>query len=105
MLGLVAGTASFAQTASTPQANLLITLDQKVKLLVAPAPGMARLELKDADGRVLYTERHTQDKGIGKVFNIDDLADGTYYLNIRTANGQTETKTIVVQNAHRVVSV
>jgi len=61
MLGLVAGTASFAQqtpvqtpTTDTPQTRLVITPDQKIKLFVQPLATSGQLSLLDAQGHVLY---------------------------------------------------
>jgi hypothetical protein len=103
MLGLVAGTASFAQqtpsqtpASDTPQTNLAITPDQKIKLLVQPLAANGQLSLLDAQGHVLYGANVSLKKGLGQKFDITGLPVGTYRLLIK-ANDETVTKTFVVQ--------
>ncbi|MBC7569077.1 MAG: T9SS type A sorting domain-containing protein [Spirosoma sp.] len=103
MLGLVAGTASFAQqtpvqtpTTDTPQTHLVITPDQKIKLFVQPLATSGQLSLLDAQGHVLYGANVSLKKGIGRQFDITGLPVGTYRLLIK-ANNETVTKTFVVQ--------
>lgn len=102
MLGLLAGTASFANTteepiAQTPQTKLVIANNQKLRLYVNAFPTSARVALKDAAGHVLFTEKYTLTKGLNRVFNISELEKGTYYLEVVTGN-ETQTKTFVVQD-------
>lgn len=103
MLGLVAGTASFAQQApvstpatDTPQTRLVITPDQKIKLFVQPLATNGQLALLDAQGRVLYGANVSLKNGIGQQFDITGLPVGTYRLLVKT-NNETVTKTFVVQ--------
>ena len=103
MLGLVAGTASFAQqtpsqtpATDSPQTNLIITPDQKVKLFVQPLAANGRLSLLDEQGHVLYGANVSLQKGFGQQFDITGLPVGTYRLLIK-ANNETATKTFVVQ--------
>lgn len=103
MLGLVAGTASFAQQtpsqtpiSDTPQTHLIITPDQKIKLLVQPLNTKGQLSLLDAQGHVLYGANVSLQKGFGQQFDITGLPVGTYRLLIKV-NNETTTKTFVVQ--------
>ena len=103
MLGLVAGTASFAQqtptqvpASDTPQTRLVITPDQKVKLFVQPMASNGELALLDAQGHVLYGINLALQKGFGQQFDISNLPIGTYRLVVKT-NGESVTKTFVVQ--------
>ena len=103
MLGLVAGTASFAQqtptqtpASDTPNTHLVITPDQKIKLFVQPVASNGQLALLDAQGHVLYGANVSLQKGFGQQFDISNLPIGTYRLVIK-ANDETVTKTFVVQ--------
>ena len=104
MLGLVAGTASFAQEsnaqliASTtePQVHLMATANQKVRLFVQPEETKGSIMLLDEKGHSLYTETVTLHKGISQQFDIAQLATGKYSLKITTPTG-TVTKTFVIQ--------
>ncbi len=103
MLGLVAGTASFAQqtpsqtpATNTPQTHLVITPDQKIKFFVQPTPGLGTLTLLDAQSHVLYGANMSLQKGIGQQFDISGLPVGTYRLLMKLGN-ETVTKTFVIQ--------
>lgn len=103
MLGLVAGTASFAQqtpsqtpATDTPQTNLVITPDQKIKLFVQPLATNGHLSLLDEQGYVLYGANVSLQEGFCQQFDITGLPVGTYRLLIK-ANDETVTKTFVVQ--------
>ena len=108
MLGLVAGTASFAQTSSskTPETSLSITSDQKVKLLMAREEAMAAVTLRDALGHVLYSETVNLHNGLRQYFNIAELTNGTYQIAIAVGNA-TVVKTFVVdeQPAQKLVAI
>ncbi len=84
MLGLVASTASFAQTTidKTPAATVSVTTDNKVKLIVAPEEAIATITLRDADGHVLYVSNQNLRDGVRQYFNIAQLAYGIYQLSI-----------------------
>jgi len=108
MLGLVAGTASFAQTtvSKTPATSVSITADQKIKLIVARDEATAAITLRDADGHVLYSENVDLSNGLRQQFNIAELANGTYQITV--AVGQdTVVKTFVVgeQPAQKVIAI
>lgn len=103
MLGLVAGTASFAQqapastpVANAPQTHLVITPDQKVKLFVQPLATNAKLSLLDAAGHILYGSNVSLQKGLGQQFDIANLPVGTYRLQLKTGD-ETVTTTFVIQ--------
>ncbi len=103
MLGLAAGTASFAQTSASqttsplvPQTRITMTTDQKIKLFVSPVSERAQIALQDADGHALYTEYVTLAHGLGQQFDVSSLAVGTYRLTL-TTDGQTIVRTFVVQ--------
>ena len=108
MLGLVAGTASFAQTTTpkTPATSVTVTTDQKVKLIVAREEATAAITLRDADGHVLYTENVNLRNGLYQRFNIAQLANGTYQIAIAIGN-DTVVKTFVVdeQPAQKLVAI
>lgn len=108
MLGLVAGTASFAQTATskTPETSVSITTDQKVKLIVAREEATATVTLRDADGHVLYSENINLHDGLRQPFNVAGLANGTYQLAVATGN-DTVVKTFVIeeQPAQKLVAI
>ncbi|MBO0935530.1 T9SS C-terminal target domain-containing protein [Fibrella sp. HMF5335] len=103
MLGLVASTASFAQqvapegtVAATPQTNMFITADQKIKLFVEALPATARITLSDAAGHALYAIRVPLNHGYGQQFDISNLGVGLYRLTVSTA-AKTTTNTFVIQ--------
>ena len=103
MLGLVAGTASFAQqpvaqspAGSAPQTRLVMTADQKIKLFVQPTATKGQISLLDAKGHSLYATTVGFEKGFSQQFDVSDLAVGTYRLTLSTENGMV-TKTFVVQ--------
>lgn len=100
MLGLVAGTASFATTSevapAASEAHLVMTTDHKIKLYVQPLENKAALAIKDANGHVLYTNTVSLQKGLKQQFDIASLGTGTYQLTLTTGQ-QTQTKTFVVQ--------
>ena len=108
MLGLVAGTASFAQTISskTPEASVSVTKDQKVKLMVARSEATAAVTLRDADGHVLYRDNVDLRNGMRQLFNIAELANGTYQIAIAVGK-DTVVKTFVVgeQPAQKSVAI
>ncbi len=103
MLGLVAGTASFAQesnaqiTAATePQVRVMATSNQKVRLLVQPEASKGKIALLDEEGHALFTETVALHEGINQQFDIAQLATGKYRLKI-TTDGGTVIKTFIVQ--------
>ncbi|QKZ14848.1 T9SS type A sorting domain-containing protein [Spirosoma sp. KUDC1026] len=100
MLGLVAGTASFAHTAdvnpTVSATHLVMTTDQKIKLYVQPAQDKGDLSIRDANGHVLYNTTVSLQKGLQQQFDISNLGTGMYQLTLNT-NHQTLTKTFVVQ--------
>jgi hypothetical protein len=108
MLGLVAGTASFAQTtpSKTPETSISVTTDQKVKLVVAREKATAAITLRDADGHVLYSDNVDLRNGLYQQFNIAQLANGTYQLAVAIGK-DTVVKTFVVdeQPAQKLVAI
>ena len=103
MLGLVAGTASFAQqsysptiASGEPQVHLMATDNQKVRLFVQPEVTKGSIALLDGQGHSLYKETVALNKGISQQFDIAQLATGKYSLTITTPTG-TVTKTFVIQ--------
>lgn len=99
MLGLVAGTASFAQTTSpAPVANVILTsASEKLKLFVAPEAATATVNLMDAEGHVLYTHKVDLQKGFRQDFNIAGLEPGTYQIAVRTGS-QAVIRTFVIDD-------
>lgn len=103
MLGLVAGTASFAQESNPqtiapaePQVHLMATANQKVRLMVQPEAAKGKIALLDEMGHSLYTANIALNKGISQQFDIAQLATGKYSLKITTPTG-TVTKTFIIQ--------
>ncbi|WP_338876349.1 T9SS type A sorting domain-containing protein [Spirosoma sp. SC4-14] len=100
MLGLVAGTASFAT--STPEKNtvsqnrVVMTADHKIKLFVQPTQSKGELAIVDTKGQKLFNETVALQKGLHQQFDFSGLSTGTYQLKLTTGN-QTITKTFVVQ--------
>lgn len=100
MLGLVAGTASFAQqtvaslsTAPTPQVS--ITADQKLKLTVSQQTAVATVTLLDEAGHQLYVERVKLHNGLAQQFDLSNLTNGKYHL-LFTTGSETVSRTFYV---------
>ena len=108
MLGLVAGTASFAQTTNpkTPETSVIITSDQRVKLLVARDESNAVVTLRDTESHVLYSANVNLRDGLRQYFNIAELANGTYRLAVAIGSN-TVVKTFVIgeQPAQKLVAI
>ncbi len=103
MLGLVAGTASFAPKATaqtidtpTPQARVVMTDNQKIKLFVQPLLAEGEVAITDASGHSLYTSTMNLKKGLGLQFDVSGLSAGTYQMTLKTGS-EVVTKTFVVQ--------
>lgn len=84
MLGLIVSTASFAQMTidKTPAATVLLTSDNKVKLMVAREEATATITLRDSDGHILYVDKQNLQNGLRQYFNVSQLAYGVYQLSI-----------------------
>ncbi|GAB4038097.1 T9SS C-terminal target domain-containing protein [Spirosoma gilvum] len=98
MLGLVAGTASFAKTTTNeaPAAAISITSDNKLKLVIAPEVAKATVALHDQAGHLLYTESIDLRQGVTQRFVLDELSTGTYRVDVKVGDINT-VKTFVVQ--------
>lgn len=109
ILGLVAGTASFAQVAdsTTPSTNLYMTADNKLKLIVGPETAKATIILRDMDGHVLYRNNAVDlQKGISQKFSLDDLTTGTYQVAVTVGKHSTvRTFEVGVVPAQKVVKI
>ncbi|GAA4419699.1 hypothetical protein GCM10023187_54260 [Nibrella viscosa] len=98
MLGLVAGTASFAQSTDNPTPDVVITsANQKLQLYVAPQTSTATIKLHDNVGHLLYINTANAAKGVRQTFDLTNLEAGTYRLSV-VKDGQTVEKTVVVEN-------
>ena len=108
MLGLVAGTASFANstTPAAPSANLAVTTDHKLNLTIAPEEAKAVVILRDFDGHTLYRSQVNLQHGFNQKFNLTELPTGTYQIAI-TVGQQSTVKTfeVGVQPAQKVISI
>ena len=108
MLGLVASTASFANSASKnePSADLAVTTDHNIKLTVGAEEAKAVVILRDVDGHVLYRNQVDLQQGFNQKFNISELPTGTYQIAV-TVNKQSTVKTfeVGVQPAQTVVKI
>ncbi|GAA4457740.1 hypothetical protein GCM10023189_28950 [Nibrella saemangeumensis] len=97
MLGLVAGTASFAQQTIDQTPDVVITsANQKLHLYVAPQTANATIKLHDAVGHLLYVNTANAANGVRQTFNLTNLEAGTYRLSV-VKDGQTTQKTVVVE--------
>ena len=98
MLGLVAGTASFAQTtdSNAPAAAVTITSDQKLKLVVGRDEATATISLRDNEGHTLYTENVSLHNGVRQNFDVATLAGGAYQLSVAVGKN-TVVKTFVIE--------
>ena len=101
MLGLVATTASLAQTtvaqiATTPFTQVSVTAAHKLKLIVTPSTAVATITLRDADGHQLYnSEQVDLQAGLYQQFDMAGLADGTYQLTV-TIGSETINRLVVI---------
>lgn len=91
VLGLVAGSASFANTNENgkPSTYASVINNEKVKLVVAPMNANARLELLDDFGHVLYTSNLNLGGGFLQVFDISKLEKGEYKLSVSVGKERT----------------
>lgn len=101
MLGLAAGTASFAKP-STPktsaaQTHLVMTPEHKIRLYVQPLQTKGQLSILDANGQPVYNTTVALQKGLSQQFDISSLGTGTYRLTL-TTGPETLTKTFIVQS-------
>lgn len=102
MLGLVAGTASFADspvntpTAAATQTRVVMTTDRKIKLFVQPQSTTAQLTIQDDKGHPLLNNNVSLKKGWKQQFDVSELGAGTYKLTLTTGQQQIS-KTFVVQ--------
>ncbi|GAB3920157.1 T9SS type A sorting domain-containing protein [Larkinella terrae] len=98
MLGLLAGTVSFAHqplTSTTP-ARLVMNTENKIRLYVQPLQSKGQLAIWDANGRPVYFSTVALQKGLSRQFDFSSLSAGTYRLTLQT-NAETVTKRFVVQ--------
>ena len=91
VLGLVAGSASFANTNENgkPFTYASVINNEKVKLIVAPMNANARLELSDDLGHVLYTSNQNLGGGFLQIFDISKLEKGEYKLSVSVGRERT----------------
>ena len=108
MLGLVAGTASFAQTteSKTPVTSVSITSDQKLKLIIGRENTTALVTLRDPQGHVLYSSSVNLRDGLLQKFDINQLDKGLYQLAV-TVGDDVITKAFVIddQPAQKIVAL
>jgi hypothetical protein len=104
MLGLVAGTASFAQESNTPTmaptepiVHVMAASHQKVRLVVQPEASKGKIALLDEAGHSLFTENVALHEGINQQFDIAQLTTGKYRLKITTDAGVV-TKTFIIKS-------
>lgn len=91
VLGLVAGSASFANTNDNTKltAKTYVVDHEKVKLIIAPMNAKAIVELTDAEGHVLYSSNVNLSSGIKQVFDVSHLERGMYELSLSVGNERT----------------
>ncbi len=97
MLGLAAGTASFAQTTEPqlPAVSVSITTDQKLKLILSRRPATATITLRDNVGHLLYSGHVYLNNGLYQYFNLSELTTGTYQLGV-AVDHETMVKTVTI---------
>lgn len=95
VLGLAAGSASFAKTddSNKPSASASVINNEKIKLTVAPMNAKARVDLTDFSGHVLYSNNVNLEKGSLQIFDISALEKGEYQLSISVGKERV-TKTL-----------
>lgn len=106
MLGLVAGTASFAQ-ANDPNSDVIFTsTNERVQVYIAPQPATASIKFFDAEGHILYTKTANVATGFRQKLNLTELAPGSYRLTV-VKDGETVEKTVVIKDvpAQKEVSI
>lgn len=100
MLGLVASTASFANSSipqsKAAQTHLVMTNEHKIKFYVQPLQTKGQLAIRDANGQAVYTANVALQKGLAQQFDFSNLGIGTYQLTLTTGN-ETISRTFVVQ--------
>ena len=91
MLGLIAGSASFANTNDNTKlsAKTSVVENEKVRLVIAPMNAKAKLELTDSEGHLLYSSSVNLSHGIKQVFDVSHLENGLYQLSLSTGNEHT----------------
>jgi hypothetical protein len=99
MVGLVASSASFANTnePNKPVATASVIGNDKVKLVVAPQAASATLALNDEQGHVLYSSNIDLRDGFQQKFNISNLEKGVYQLSVAVGNERTVQSFTVTQ--------
>jgi len=108
VLGLVAGSASFANVNDTDKpATFASIIDKdKVKLVVAPMKAKARVDLTDNYGHVLYTSDFNLALGIQQMFDISNLEMGVYKLSVIVGKERTvKTFNISETPSHQLVTM
>ncbi|QHW00901.1 DUF3244 domain-containing protein [Spirosoma endbachense] len=107
ILGLLAGTVSFAQTqpGNAPETSVSITTDQKLKLIVGREETTATITMRDENGHIIYTDKVGLQNGLYQKFDIAQLNEGTYELAISVGN-DTVVKSFVIESqpAHKLVA-
>lgn len=91
VLGLVAGSASFAKTDDHAKLSATTSLidNEKVKLVIAPMNAKARLDLKDNNGHLLYSSNVDLSRGIRQIFDVSHLENGIYKLSLSAGKERT----------------
>lgn len=83
MVGLVAGSASFANTNDNTKLTAKTSVvNEKVNLVIAPMNAKARLDLIDNKGHLLYSSNVNLKHGIRQVFDVSHLENGLYQLSL-----------------------
>lgn len=96
MLGLVAGSASFAQQTTANDPDVIVqSANQKVQVYVAPQTTEATIRLLDEVGHTLFLKTGSAANGLRQKLDLSELEPGSYQLTITKA-GQTIEKTIVI---------
>ena len=100
MLGLAAGTASFAHELAPQDKTLLTHLvmndRDRIRFYVQPLQTKGQLSIQDANDRIIYQQTMSLKKGLRQQLDISNLAAGTYRLTLSTEQ-KTVTQAFVVQ--------
>ena len=108
MLGVVAGTASFANntTPNAPATKLVVTTDHKLNLTIASQEAKAVVILRDDNGHILYRDQVNLQQGYHQKFNLNELPTGSYQIAVTVGEKSTvKTFEVGLQPAQKFIKI
>ncbi|WP_420148000.1 T9SS C-terminal target domain-containing protein [Spirosoma sp.] len=108
VLGLVASSASFAETnePNKPAATASLIGNDKVKLVVAPEKATATIALNDEVGHTLYSSNVDLRDGFQQKFDISNLEKGVYKLSVSVGKERlVKSFTVTTVPSHQAVTL